>query len=242
MTDKETWLAQCYTPFEQECRERFYLAATNFMFSNLCEGLSSGYYFEFGCHKARTMRYAWKHTQHNFAFTYVGFDSFEGLPEIDPVDQMAGWRKGFFAMSEEDFTRTVRNAGMPPDRLVTVKGFYDKTLTPELADRFLPRKASIIYVDCDLYRSTVPVLAFIRPFLQVGTVIAFDDWNCYLANPGRGQRLAWREFLEANPELRFESFYWTHMMASFVFTGYGDMHADEPATPGKRTAARSIGT
>ena len=105
---------------------------------------------------------------------------------------------------------------MPRERLVTVKGFYDASLTPQLSERLLPRKAAIIYVDCDLYKSTVPVLKFIVPFLQAGTIVAFDDWNCYLADPGRGQRLAWREFREANPSLHFEPFYSTHMMASFV--------------------------
>lgn len=229
MTDKETWLNQSYRPFEQGCRERFYLAATNFLFSNHSEPISNGYYFEFGCHKARTMRYSWRHTRHNFRFTYVGFDSFEGLPDLDPMDQMADWQKGSFAMSEEEFVRMVLEAGMPRDRLVTVKGFYDATLTSALADRFLPRKVSIVYVDCDLYKSTVPVLDFVRPFLQQGTIIAFDDWNCYFANPLRGQRLAWKEFLEANHDLRFEPFYSTHMMASFVFAGYGDDYAAIPA-------------
>ena len=222
MTGKDVWLEQSYTPFEQGARERFFLAATNFLFSNFAEPLANGYYFEFGCHKARTMRYAWRHTQYNFAFTYVGFDSFEGLPELDPIDRQADWRKGSFAVSEQDFVDTVVEAGMPRDRLVTVKGFYDKTLTPALADRFLPRMATIVYVDCDLYKSTVPVLNFILPFLQMGTLVAFDDWNCYLADPARGQRLAWKQFREANPRLQFEPFYSTHMMASFVFTGYAD--------------------
>ena len=108
---------------------------------------------------------------------------------------------------------------MPRDRLTTVKGFYDASLTPQLQKRFLPRNASIIYVDCDLYASTVPVLSFIKPFLQVGTIIAFDDWNCFWADPNRGERLAWREFLDANPELHFEAFVSTHMLQSFIYTG-----------------------
>jgi hypothetical protein len=232
MTDKDTWLEQSYTPFEQEFRERFFLAATNFLFSNYAKRLAEGYYFEFGCHKARTMRYAWRHTRHNFAFTYVGFDSFEGLPELDPMDQLADWRKGSFAMSEEAFVGTVIEAGMPRDRLVTVKGFYDTTLTPKLATRFLPRLATIVYVDCDLYKSTVPVLNFILPFLQPGTIIAFDDWNCYLADPARGQRLAWQQFRVANPNLQFEPFYATHMMASFVYTRNADEQAERAASAG----------
>lgn len=42
MTDKNTWLEQSYTPFEQGCRERFFLAATNFLFSNFAESLACG--------------------------------------------------------------------------------------------------------------------------------------------------------------------------------------------------------
>ena len=91
----------------------------------------------------------------------------------------------------------------------------------ELANRLLPRKAAIVYVDCDLYESTVPVLAFVVPFLRAGTIVAFDDWNCFMADPARGQRRAWREFREANPRLGFEPFYVTHMMASFICTNAG---------------------
>ena len=123
MSDKDIWLAEQYTPFEQGCRERFFLACTNFLFSNFDETLSNGYYLEFGCHKARTMRYAWQHTRHNFDLTYVAFDSFEGLPDIEPIDRLANWQRGSFAMSEEDFIATVTGAGMPRERLTTVKGF-----------------------------------------------------------------------------------------------------------------------
>ena len=34
-------------------------------------------------------------------------------------------------------------------------------------------------VDCDLYQSTVPVLAFLADLLQDGTVVLFDDWYCF---------------------------------------------------------------
>lgn len=220
-SDKDRWLNDHYNPFDQGCRERFFLAAANFLFSNYTPELAGGYYFEFGCHKARTMRYAWRHTRHNFDFTYVGFNSFEGLPELDANDSQSNWQKGSFATSENEFIGTVTNEGMPRERLVTIQGFYDITLTPELSARLLPRRATIIYIDCDLYKSTVPILDFIPEFLQPGAIIAFDDWNCFLANPERGQRLAWSKFRHANPALHFEPFYSTHMMASFVFTGSG---------------------
>jgi predicted O-methyltransferase YrrM len=93
------------------------------------------------------------------------------------------------------------------------------SLTQELKQRLLPRKAAVVYIDCDLYLSTVPVLRFIEDFLQPGTVIVFDDWNCFLADPNRGERRAWREFRAASPELQFEPFVSKGMQASFIFTG-----------------------
>jgi hypothetical protein len=175
---------------------------------------------EFGSHEANTMRLAWKHTQYLFNWTYVAFDSFEGLPEIQAIDQQEIWGKGRLKTAEEDFVGRVVAAGMPRERLVTVKGFYDQVLTSELAESLLPKKAAVIYIDCDLYHSTVPVLNFIRPFLQLGTVVVFDDWNCFLADPNRGERLAWREFLEANPQLKFEPFVSTAEAQSFIFVGW----------------------
>jgi hypothetical protein len=219
--DKQAWIDNEYTPFDQGARERFFLSAASFLYTNRAEPLRNGYYLEFGCHKGRTMRHCWRHTRHNFNLTYVGFDSFQGLPPSDGIDHHVGWEAGSFKISESDFVQSVAAAGMPHERLRTVKGFYDESLTNELAASLLPRQAAIIYVDCDLYKSTAPVLAFIRPFLQLGTLVALDDWNCFFAQPDRGQRRAWREFLDANPDLRFEPFYASHMMASFVFVGNG---------------------
>ena len=50
-----------------------------------------GYYFEFGCNEANTIRQGWNHFEHLFDFTYVGFDSFEGLPEIHKIDEQEIW-------------------------------------------------------------------------------------------------------------------------------------------------------
>jgi hypothetical protein len=108
---------------------------------------------------------------------------------------------------------------MPSDRLVTVKGFYDESLDEATRRRFDGKKAAIVYVDCDLYASTVPVLRFVRDFLQRGTVIVFDDWNCFHGDPDKGERRAWAEFVAANPSLRFEKFVQNHEQQAFVFLG-----------------------
>ena len=105
------------------------------------------------------------------------------------------------------------------NKLITVKGFYDNSLDKRLKDNLLPKKAAVIYIDCDLYKSTVPVLNWIKDFLQRGTIIVFDDWYCFHGDPLKGERLAWSEFLERNPNLRFTEFVETSEAKSFIFLG-----------------------
>lgn len=213
---RQRWINNVLFRHDTECRNSFFMAAASFLWTNRADNLRDGYYMEFGCFGAVTMRLAWQSTRHIFNLQYLGFDSFEGLPEIAEIDRQPIWEKGRLAMGEEEFAA---KSGVPAARLRTIKGFFDASLTPEIQADLLPRKASIIYVDCDLYTSTVPVLDFIPPFLQTGTIIAFDDWNCFWADPERGQRRAWREFLAAHPTLRFEPFFSTHALQSFIFIG-----------------------
>jgi hypothetical protein len=206
---RNLWLRR-YTAFGLSERERIFLLAAQFLHRNRP---MNGCYFEFGCYGANTMRLAWKHTRHLFDWTYVAFDSFEGLPEIGEIDRQNIWAKGKLAMPEEEFRRLCR---VPENRLIAVKGFYKDSLTPALR---LPGKAAMIYIDCDLYESTVPVLEFCKSYLQRGTIIVFDDWNCFHADPEKGERRAWREFTGRNPTLRFEPLVSTAEAQGFVFLG-----------------------
>lgn len=210
------WIRNEFTPYGNRIREEIFLSVARFCNANRPIG---GYFFEFGCHSGNTMRMAWKHSRHLFDWTYVAFDSFEGLPELKPKDDQEIWKKGKLATAEEDYVKIVTSAGMPRDRLITVKGFYDQTLTPELARRLGDKKAAAVYIDCDLYESTVPILEFINGFLQIGTIIIFDDWYCFHGDPIRGEQRAWSEFTERNPDLRFSPFVRTCEANSFIYLG-----------------------
>jgi hypothetical protein len=210
------WIKDHYTAFGQGERRRIFLSIARFLHINRP---IPGYYFEFGCNEANTMRMAWDAFHHLFDLTYVGFDSFEGLPEIARIDEQEIWEKGKLAYAEQTFVRTVTEHGMPRRKLVTVKGFYEHVLDDSLKERFYPHKAAVVYVDCDLYKSTVPVLNWVVSFLQKGTVIVFDDWNCFGADPERGERRAWREFRESHPALHFEPFVATAEAQSFICVG-----------------------
>jgi len=207
-------IEKIYTKFGNEQRKYIFLSIARFCHINRP---TTGYYFEFGCNEANTMRMAYDNFHYLFDFTYVGFDSFEGLPKIDEIDRQEIWEEGKLKTSEKDFIRIVTSHGIPRKKLITVKGFYDTSLTPELKNKLLPTKAAVIYIDCDLYKSTVTVLDFIKDFLQRGTIIVFDDWNCFHGDPDKGERRAFREFREKNPDLIFEDFVSTNEAKSFIF-------------------------
>jgi O-methyltransferase len=212
----ESWMEREYHPFRAQARKGLFMSLAVFCNHNRP---IDGYYMEFGSHTGRTMRLAWDAFHALFDWTYVSFDSFEGLPEMPALDRMAIWQPGALKTAEEDFVRLVTENGMPREKLITVKGFYDQTLTPELKARLLPTKASVIYVDCDLYSSTVPVLELAKDFLQRGTVIVFDDWFCFYGDPNYGERRAFREFRARHPRLLFQEFVHTNEAQAFIFLG-----------------------
>lgn len=213
---RDSWVHDVYFEFGQQSRRDVMLSIARF--HNINRPMT-GYYMEFGSHEANTMRTAWDSFHHLFDHHFIAFDSFEGLPDIEPVDRQEIWGKGRLKTEEEGFREICRRHGIPDDRLTTVKGFYDQTLDEATRDRFLPTKAAVVYIDCDLYASTVPVLQFVKHFLQRGTVIVFDDWFCFHGDPDKGERLAWREFLEAEPQLRFEEFVGNQELKSFIYLG-----------------------
>jgi len=213
---KREWILGPHESFRARARHDVFMSISIFCFHNQP---IDGYYFEFGCHKARTMRLAWDTFHSLYNWTYVAFDSFEGLPEMDAADSMPIWKKGDLKTSETDFVNLVTQHGMPRERLKTVKGFYNESLTPALRDELLPQKAAVVYIDCDLYSSTITALNFAKDFLQTGTVLVFDDWFCFYGDPAKGERRAFAEFRERNPELIFEDYIQTNEAKAFIYLG-----------------------
>jgi O-methyltransferase len=216
---KQQWIYGPHETFRAQARRSIFMSISIFCFHN--QPLN-GYYFEFGCHKARTMRLAWDTFNSLYDWTYVAFDSFEGLPEMDAADSMPIWKKGDLKTSEETFVEAVVSHGMPRSKLKIVKGFYNESLTPELRDQLLPQKAAVVYIDCDLYSSTVSALNFAKDFLQKGTIVVFDDWFCFYGDPTKGERRAFHEFCERNPELVFEDYIQTNEAKAFIYLGKND--------------------
>lgn len=131
---------------------------------------------------------------------FFGFDSFMGLPPLTGPDaESHEFRPGDYASSYEEVTKNLERFGVDWDRTYLVKGWYDDL--PQSAAHLASKMgvAALVLVDCDLYESTVPVLRFVADRLQPGTVVMFDDWNCFDRSDDLGQRRAFREFLAENP-------------------------------------------
>jgi O-methyltransferase len=165
-----------------------------------------GAYLEFGVWRGSTFaQFYHALRRQRLSFPMYAFDSFEGLPAPDGLDALPGFetfRAGQFGCSVEQFEREMRTRGVPATAYTVVPGFYDQTLTPELAEKLGLSRAALVWIDCVLYESATSVLEFVGPLLQDGTVVMFNDYYRFKGHPDLGERKAFAEFLRAHPEIR----------------------------------------
>ncbi len=192
--------------FVRRPREEMLELATAFSAANQV----IGDYLEFGVYTGNSFSLAYHFAQaRGMDMTFYAFDSFEGLPDVRGVDAK-GFRqftKGEYSCSVEDFRNILAKKKVDLTKVHLIKGWYDQTLNAETRASIPLKKAAIIWIDCDLYESTVPVLNFITDLVQDGTIIIFDDWNAFRADPHRGERRAFSEWLAKNPSIFAEEFH-----------------------------------
>ena len=168
-------------------------------FDFLTDNRVHGDYHEYGCHRCRTFRMALTEARRHGldSMKFHAFDSFEGLPDPTSDTSVEIWKRGALTTSEDNFLTMVREHGIYPDNVKTIKGFYSDSLTPQLQSTYLDsgRKIALVNIDCDLYESAVPVFNFIDPLLQEGTVIYIDDlFAGYKGSPRKGVARAFLEW------------------------------------------------
>ncbi|MFC5833561.1 TylF/MycF/NovP-related O-methyltransferase [Nonomuraea insulae] len=168
-------------------------------------GRLTGDYLEFGVYNGWSMSTAYHFAQlHRMPrMRFFGFDSFEGLPDINGVDvgPFQQFLKGQLRCDQATTARKMRRWGADMSKVHLISGWYNDTLKPALRDELDLKKAAMVHIDCDLYESTAPVLDFILPLLQDGTIIILDDWYLYRANPRQGERRAFTEWVERHDDI-----------------------------------------
>ena len=137
---------------------------------------------------------------------FFAFDSFEGLPP-GSAERQVDYAPGAYGCSETEFKGHIAREGVDLTRVISVPGFYDRTLTRETKQMHGLTKACLVMIDCDLYESTVPVLDFLTDLVGQGTILIFHDWFRFKGRPDCGEQRACREWLARNPQLELIE-YW----------------------------------
>ena len=132
---------------------------------------------------------------------FIGFDSFEGIPEIGDIDSFYPiFTKGAYKTAEEAFWGNLKQRNIDLNKVKVVKGFFNESLTSDTADKLNIKMASVIYIDSDIYESARLALDFCTPFLRDGTTIIFDEWYQFQGNPYLGEQRAFNEWRDNHPE------------------------------------------
>ena len=142
-------------------------------------------------------------------------DSFHGLPE-----QYENLGIGAFACAPPH----IRGVHI-------VEGYFEDSLTPELAQRV--GRVALASFDADLYSSTLCALRWLTPRLETGSVLLFDQ---YLGGGAAGERSAHEDWIR-------ESGLRTVRVAEFLRESSGQGgNRDHGASPDRRVLFQVIGS
>jgi O-methyltransferase len=143
-----------------ECRDRFemyrYLHSTH-----IHDGAID--FLEFGVFQGDTIR-EWTKLNTHPGSRFVGFDSFEGLPEH--------WRTG---QSKGHFDVGGRPPVIGDGRVEFRKGWFDATV-PKFATECSRTNRKVLHMDADLYGSTLLPLLLLNHVCAAGTLLIFDEF------------------------------------------------------------------
>lgn len=177
------------------------------------QNMPTGYYMEFGVLNGETMIDAYRQFRGVIAH-YFGFDSFEGLPDLQSSDEEAlkytphFYKGNFKSMAIDYVMKTITSCcRMQEDELTLVKGYFSDVL-PKI-DKVSMREKGIplcIYIDVDLYSSTVDVLRFIDDLVVTGTWILFDDYWAYRGSPLYGEQKAIKEWINGHDRIGLSAY------------------------------------
>ena len=138
-----------------------------------------------------------------FEATFHGMDTFGGMPKNNEGNAI--FAEGTF-MSDFNLVyskcKIAWGGGVGSFKLY--QGLFKDTASELKLN--INEKAAIINIDCDIYESTCDALNISATWIQVGSVLLFDDYNCYCADNSKGERKAFLEFLE-NTKFQFEKWF-----------------------------------
>jgi len=108
--------------------------------------------------------------------TLWGYDSFEGWPEPDTIDDSPRKpQKGEWKVSEETVLDHLSQSGIRtefPDLNFKLVGGYLCDTLPQAPDRPI----ALLHIDVDLYQGYADALLHLFPMVEVGGIVMFDEY------------------------------------------------------------------
>jgi len=87
-----------------------------------------------------------------------------------------------------------------------VKGYLEDTVSNTTAPELGIETVSVVLFDLDLGSATKLALDFVKPALQQGSVLIFDEYFWYRGDTAKGEAAAFAMFQEENPQFEFRNF------------------------------------
>jgi|TARA_Y100000389_G_C17443254_1_gene509962 O-methyltransferase len=142
----------------------------NKIWNNIKLDSIDGDYIEFGMLNGKTLLHSYKVSKKlnlHKNIKFWGLDSFEGFP----VENHNFYKNENFKSSYKKVLKTFNKYS----EINIVKGFFSESLQTPLLDNL--RKLSFVYIDCDIYESSLDIIPFIKDRTLPGSFIMIDDYS-----------------------------------------------------------------
>jgi O-methyltransferase len=123
-------------------------------------------YLEFGVYKGASINY-FSSINSDPASVFVGFDTFEGIPE--------DWVDNSRTVKSKTFSTNGELPQTSDKRVLFIKGLFQETL-PEFIKKYQPSGQLVVHNDSDLYSANLYVLTAANNILVPGSIIIFDEF------------------------------------------------------------------
>ena len=173
-----------------------------------------GSYLEFGVFTGSSFNFAIKAKKKmdkifgKIDCEFIGFDSFQGFGEIGKNDEHPAFKNKIFSVfvNKEKVIQNIQKISKGQKSRI-IEGFYKDTIKNKTTVDFKIDKARLIMIDCDLKESTRLALEFIKPSIQEGTIILFDDFVFFKGSKNKGEYGAFADFRKKYPEILFRKIF-----------------------------------
>ncbi len=167
-----------------------------------------GSYIEFGIFTGSSFNFAMMINKKidkifgNSGCDFFGFDSFKGFGNISESDKHPTFKDELFSVDEKKVLKNIKKRSGKQNYKI-VKGFFENTIKEKQPKEIGINKARVVLIDCDLKEPALIALDFIKPALQQGTIILFDDYIFFKGDINKGEYSAFEEFKKKNSNITF---------------------------------------